>query len=190
MFPTLKDWKNLNWTNVQKCDEEVLGALIVFTMLYFAFLPVACGMDPFFPSAKEQFPSHICDLKFDPNLAFSVANICRLCWCVRRRNRHFKRNYIHEVDESFAMMELGSVVVSFDDLLDIAKTPGLHGRKFRMRNRNVQNIRAWVHWFNNLCTARFFCYYCNNRRHSLMAIATELGQGEYEGLMSCTFEVA
>jgi hypothetical protein len=32
----------------------------------------------------------------------------------------FKRNCIHEVDETFAMAELGSVVTTFADLLDAA----------------------------------------------------------------------
>ena len=80
-------------------------------------------------------------------------------------------------------------MVTFDDLLDITNTPQ-RGRKFRVHNRNVQQIKPWIHWLDNLCTARFFCHFCNKKRHSVVTIATELGEGEFEGLVSCTFEVA
>ena len=39
-----QDWENLTWDNVIKC-EAGLGAILVFTLLYFGFMPCACAMD-------------------------------------------------------------------------------------------------------------------------------------------------
>jgi hypothetical protein len=72
---------------------------------------------------------------------------------LRRRNSRFKRNFIHEVDETFAMAELGSVVATFADLVDAAN---FGPKKLHLINQNTQQRnKCWLRW-ENFSTARFW----------------------------------
>jgi hypothetical protein len=51
-----------------------------------------------------------------------------------RRDMRFKSNFIHEVDETVGMAELGSVMITFSELLKAANTGG---KKFQLVNQNV-----------------------------------------------------
>jgi hypothetical protein len=99
---------------------------------------------------------------------------------------HFKRNYIHEVDETFAMAELGSVVVTFRELLDAADNGGM---KLHLVNHNVQRRNKWRLRWEILSSARFWCYPCNITKEAYVVVSAEIGRDESEGLISCSFEV-
>jgi hypothetical protein len=77
----------------------------------------------------------------------------------RRRKTRFKRNFIHEVDETFAMAELGSVVVSFGDLLDAAN---FGAKRLHLVNHNVQQRNTrWLMW-EDFSSARFWCLFLSS----------------------------
>jgi hypothetical protein len=119
----------------------------------------------------------------------------------------FKRNFIHEVDETFAMAELGSVVLTFGDLLDAAN---FGAKKLHIINQNAQQRSKWRLLWEDLSSARFWlhtplrqpicvfyihrchrtrCHPCNKDKKAFVVVAAEVGRGESEGLISCTFEV-
>jgi hypothetical protein len=104
----------------------------------------------------------------------------------RRRNMRFKRNFIHEVDETFAMAELGSVVVTFADLLDAAN---FGAKKLHLVNQNAQQRSKWRLLWENISSARFWCHPCNKKKKAFVMVSAEVGRGESEGLIACTFEV-
>jgi hypothetical protein len=104
----------------------------------------------------------------------------------RKRKKHFKRNFIYEVDETFAMAELGSVVVTFADLLDAAK---FGAKKLNLTNQNVQGNNKWSLLWEDFSSARFWCHPCNKHKKAFVVVSAELGRDEGEGLISCTFEV-
>ena len=84
------------------------------------------------------------------------------------------------------MAELGSVVVSFVDLLDAAR---FGAKKLRLTNQNVQQRNKWRLWWESVSSARFWCHPCNKHKKSFVVVSAEVGRGESEGLISCTFEV-
>jgi hypothetical protein len=98
----------------------------------------------------------------------------------------FKRNYIHEVDETFAMAELGSVVTTFADLLDAAN---FGAKKLHLINQNVQEHNKWSLLWEDFSSARFWCRPCNRHKKAFVVVSAEIGRGESEGLIACTFEV-
>jgi hypothetical protein len=98
----------------------------------------------------------------------------------------FKRNFIHEVDETFAMAELGSVVVSFGDLLDAAN---FGDKKLHIVNQNAQQRSKWRLLWEDFSSARFWCHPCNKDKKAFVVVSCEVGHGESEGLIACTFEV-
>jgi hypothetical protein len=98
----------------------------------------------------------------------------------------FKRNFIHEVDETFAMAELGSAAVSFGDLLDAAN---FGAKKLHLANQNVQQRNKWRLMWEDFSSARFWCHPCNRNKKAFVVVSAELGRGESEGLIACTFEV-
>jgi hypothetical protein len=110
------------------------------------------------------------------------------CACAmdRRRNMPFKRNFIHEVDETFAMVELGSVVVTFADLLDAAN---FGAKKLHLVNQNAQQRSKWRLLWETISSARFWCHPCNKSKKAFVVVSVEVGRGESEGLIACTFEV-
>jgi hypothetical protein len=75
----------------------------------------------------------------------------------RRRNTQFKRNFIHEVDETFAMAELGSVVATFADLLDAAK---FGPKKLDLIDQNAQQRNKLRLAWENFSSARFWSASC------------------------------
>jgi hypothetical protein len=98
----------------------------------------------------------------------------------------FKRNFIHEVDETFSMAELGSAAVSFGDLLDAAT---FGAKKLHRTNQNVQQRNKWTLMWEDFSSARFWCHPCNRHKKAFVVVTAELGRGESEGLIACTFEV-
>jgi hypothetical protein len=98
----------------------------------------------------------------------------------------FKSNFIHEVDETFGMAELGSVVVTFSELLKAASTGG---KKFLLVNQNMQRHSKWWLRWESFSSARFWCYPCNKSKKPFVLVSAEIGRDGSEGLISCSFEV-
>jgi hypothetical protein len=65
----------------------------------------------------------------------------------------FRRNFIHEVDETFSMAELGSVVVSFGDLLDAAN---FGAKRLHLVNQNAQQRSKWRLLWEDFSSARLW----------------------------------
>jgi hypothetical protein len=84
------------------------------------------------------------------------------------------------------MAELGSVVVSFGDLLDAAN---FGDKKLHIVNQNAQQGSKWRLLWENFSSARFWCHPCNKEKKAFVVVSAEVGQGESEGLIACTFEV-
>jgi hypothetical protein len=106
-----------------------------------------------------------------------------VCYMDRFRTKHFRKNYVAEIDESFDMYELGSRTLSFEDLLSATDAKV----KFDLKHNNV-------HQFSS-CRARmnawgfFCCICCNARKKPFLTVLTEEGEGEGEGLIAVTFGV-
>jgi hypothetical protein len=108
------------------------------------------------------------------------------CSMDRRRNVRFRRNFIHEVDETFSMAELGSVVVTFTDLLNAAE---FGSKTLHLVNQNVQGRHKLRLCWESISSARFWCSPCNKNKKSFVVVSAEVGRNKSEGLISCTFEI-
>jgi hypothetical protein len=64
------------------------------------------------------------------------------------------------VDESFAMAELGSVAVSFGDLLDAANFGA--PKKLHLVNHNVQQRNTRRLMWEDFSSARFWCLFLSS----------------------------
>jgi hypothetical protein len=84
------------------------------------------------------------------------------------------------------MAELGSVVVTFGDLLDAAN---FGAKKLRLVNQNVQQRNKWRLMWEDFSSARFWCHPCNRHKKANVVVSAEVGRGDSEGLIACTFEV-
>jgi hypothetical protein len=90
------------------------------------------------------------------------------------------------VDETFSMAELGSVVVTFADLIDAAN----YGSKtLHIINQNAQHGSKSLVWWKGFDCARFWLHPCNRNKKSFVVISAKVGEDESKGLISCTFEV-
>ena len=47
----------------------------------------------------------------------------------------------------------------------------------------------WRLMWEDFSSARFWCHPCNRHKKAFVVVSAELGRGESEGLISCTFEV-
>jgi hypothetical protein len=103
------------------------------------------------------------------------------CYIDRYRTRHFRKNYVAEIDESFNMLELGSRTLSFEELLS-ATTQKV---RFDLAHENVHRYHGFKARIHSM--GYIWCSCCNARKKSFLNVSTKLGEGESEGLIAVTF---
>jgi hypothetical protein len=83
------------------------------------------------------------------------------------------------------MAELGSVVVTFADLIDTAN----YGSKtLHITNQNAQHVNKTLVWWRTFYCVHFCLHPCNKNKKLFVVISAKMGEDESKGLISCTSE--